>query len=86
MSRRLAVDALEKMDRTSCHAQDAVRPGLGRTELSAEDQAFLWELVHGVTRRRETIDRILTTFSRVKLKKVQVRVLAAMRMLCPAGA
>lgn len=80
MARRYAVDALERMERTSCHAQDAIHELAEKHTLSPEDRAFLWELVHGVVRRRDTIDRILTAFSRVKLRKVHLRVLCALRI------
>jgi 16S rRNA (cytosine967-C5)-methyltransferase len=80
MVRRLAVTALEKMARDRCLAQAAVNPLIQRGSLKPEDQGFLWEVVHGVTRHRVTIDRILTTFSRLKLAKVQPRVLQALRL------
>ncbi len=80
MTRTLAVDALERMEASRCLAREAITPLLARREISAEDQSFLWELVHGVTRHRTTIDRILTTFSRVKLRKVHRRVLQALRI------
>lgn len=80
LARRFAVDALERMERTSCHAQDAIHELARKHTLSPPDRAFLWELVHGVVRRRDTIDRILTVFSRVKLKKVHLRVLCALRI------
>ena len=74
------MDALEKMDRTGCLALEAVAPLLARTRLRPEDQGLLWELIHGVTRHRDTIDLILTAFSRLNLDKVQPRVLAALRI------
>jgi len=80
MVRRLAVTALERMARDKCLAQAAVNPLIRRGSRTPEDQGFLWEIVHGVTRHRVTIDRILTTFSRLKLKKVQPRVLQALRI------
>ena len=80
MVRGLAVDALSRMHRSSCLAQDALAPMLGTGRLAPHDQAFLWELVHGVTRHRVTIDRIITAFSRVRLGKVNVYVLQAMRI------
>lgn len=80
MPRRMAVDALEKMDRTGCLALEAVGPLLARAHLRPQDQGLLWELVHGVTRHRDTIDRILVAFSRLNLEKVQPRVLAALRI------
>jgi len=80
MVRGLAVDTLSKMQRSSCLAQDALAPILGAGRLAPHDQAFLWELVHGVTRRRVTIDRIISAFSRVRLGKVNAHVLQAMRI------
>jgi len=80
MVRGLAIDALEKMKRTSCLAQEALTPLLASRRFSPEDQAFLWDLVHGVTRHRVTIDHILDAFSRVRLGKINARVLQALRV------
>ncbi|MEN8151632.1 MAG: transcription antitermination factor NusB [Planctomycetota bacterium] len=80
MVRGLAVDALTKVHRTSCLAHEALVPIVGKARLSPEDQAFLWELVHGVTRHRVTIDHIIRAFSRVRLGKVHPRVLQALRI------
>ncbi len=59
MVRRIAVDTLAKIAKSSCLAQEALATATGNQALSHEDQSFLWELVHGVLRHRETIDRIL---------------------------
>jgi 16S rRNA (cytosine967-C5)-methyltransferase len=80
MVRDLAVDALEKMRKSQCMAQEAVYPLLLRRNLSEEDQGFLWELVHGVTRHRDTLDVIIKAFSKVKIKKVYHRVLMSLRV------
>lgn len=80
MVRSLAVDALEKMKRTSCLAQEALAPLITQSQLSHEDRGFLWEMVHGVTRHRITIDRIIDAFSRVRLGKLNARVLNALRI------
>lgn len=80
MVRHLAVDALERMERSGVLAQDAVGALLARHRLGAEDQALMWELVHGVVRHRDTLDAILAGFSRVVLGKVQLRVLLALRL------
>ncbi len=80
MPRRTAVDALETMHRTSALAAEAVGALLRQRKMSPEDQGLLWEIVHGVTRHRTTIDRILEAFSRLKLDRVQPRVLQALRV------
>ena len=75
-----AVNALEQMARTSRYGEEAIADVLGSGPLDPQNRALLFELVQGVTRRRITIDRILTVFSSVKLKKVHVRVLQALRI------
>jgi hypothetical protein len=41
MVRRIAIDALEKIQKTSCLAQEALAPVLAKSSLTPEDQAFL---------------------------------------------
>jgi len=80
MVRSLAVDSLYRMKKTRCLAQDAINFHLRGGRTNAQDRAFLWEVVLGVTRHRETLDRILTVFSRIKLNKIHPRAIEAIRI------
>ncbi len=80
MVRSLAVDALYRMKKTRCLAQDAISFLIRGKRLKALDRSFLWEVVLGVTRHRETLDRILQAFSRVKLATIHPRAIEAIRL------
>jgi 16S rRNA (cytosine967-C5)-methyltransferase len=80
MVRSIAVDALYRMKKTQCLAQDAINHLLRGKRIEVQDRAFLWELVLGVTRHRDTLDRILQAFSRVKLRNIHPCALEAIRL------
>ena len=80
MVRSLAVDSLYRMKKTRCLAKDAINFHLRGGKINAQDRAFLWEMVLGVTRHRETLDRILTVFSRIKLNNIHPRAIEAIRV------
>jgi len=48
--------------------------------LSSLDRAFLTELTYGVFRRRQTLDWILSRFSKVSLEKIESTILNILRM------
>ncbi len=80
MVRRTAVDALYRMKKTRCLAQDAINHLLGGRRLTVQDRALLWEDVLGVTRHRDTLDRILMAFSKVKLNRIHPYAIEAIRL------
>lgn len=80
MVRSAAVDALYRMKKTRCLAQDAINFLLRGRNLPVQDRAFLWEGVLGVTRHRDTLDRILMAFSKMKLDRIHPYAIEAVRL------
>ncbi|MFQ5556764.1 MAG: transcription antitermination factor NusB, partial [Acidimicrobiales bacterium] len=58
-SRRLAIEALLRIDTEGAYANLVVPAMLSRSELSVRDRALVTELVYGTTRRRRALDHVL---------------------------
>jgi len=60
--RRLAIDALVRIEREGAYANVAVPAMLARVDLAARDRGFVTELVYGTTRRRRALDDVLDRY------------------------
>ena len=61
-ARRVALDALVRIDTEGAYANVALPAALAQTDLDGRDRAFATELVYGVTRRRRALDWALDAF------------------------
>ncbi|MEM9614030.1 MAG: transcription antitermination factor NusB [Actinomycetota bacterium] len=76
-SRRLAIDALVRIDDQGAFANLVLPDMLDRSELSDPDRRFVTELVYGTTRMRRACDHLVDRFV---LGEVEPRVRAALRV------
>ena len=76
-ARRLALDALERIDRGGAYANVLLRNLLDRSKLSPQDRRFVTELVYGTTRMQRACDWLVDRFL---LGEVEAPVRAALRM------
>ncbi|MEY4130579.1 MAG: hypothetical protein RLZZ31_703 [Actinomycetota bacterium] len=61
-SRRLAADALQRIENEGAYANIALGAMLAKSELDQRDRAFVTELVYGTTRMRRALDWIVDRF------------------------
>jgi 16S rRNA (cytosine967-C5)-methyltransferase len=60
--RRIALDALLRIDHDGAYANLVLPPSLGRPDLSVRDRGFITELVYGTTRMRRACDFLVDRF------------------------
>jgi 16S rRNA (cytosine967-C5)-methyltransferase len=78
-ARRAALAALLQIEKGS-HFEAAVRQETATARLDARDAHLAWELVAGVTRRRATIDALLSEYSSHPLDRADRRARCALRL------
>ena len=61
-SRRLAADALQRIENEGAYANIALGAMLAKSELDQRDRAFVTELVYGATRMRRALDWVVDRF------------------------
>lgn len=76
-TRRLAIEAMVRIDRDNAYANLVLPSMLDRAELSDRDRAFVTELVYGTTRMIRACDFLVNRFV---LSKVEPQVRAALRI------
>lgn len=75
--RRVALDALVRIDAEGAYANLVLGPVLERSDLDERDRALVTELVYGTTRRRRTCDWLVDRFT---LRDPDPRTRAALRL------
>lgn len=78
--RATAVKILNRIDRTDAYLDKLLENELRNSELSAQDKALLFELVHGVVRWSGRIDWILNSFYKGQFSKCVPNVKNALRV------
>lgn len=79
--RALALAILEDVERKGAWAEERIDAELSRRpDLDPRDAALVTELVYGTLRRQGTIDALLAPHSKVPLRKLERRVLLALRL------
>lgn len=76
-SRRLAIEAMVRIDRDEAYANLLLPTMLDRSDLEERDRAFVTELVYGTTRMLRACDFLVNRFV---LSKVEPQVRAALRI------
>ncbi len=77
-ARRLAIDALERIDRDGAYANLLLPQLLTESELDERDRGFVTELVYGSTRMRRALDHVIARH--LMRDDVEPRVRAALRI------
>lgn len=78
-ARRAALAALLRIEKGS-HFEAATREEPAMAVLGGRDAHLAWELVAGVTRRRATLDALLSEYSTHPLERADARVRGALRL------
>jgi 16S rRNA (cytosine967-C5)-methyltransferase len=78
-ARRAALAALLRIEQSS-HFEAAMRDEPAMARLDARDAHLAWELVAGVTRRRATLDALLSEYSTHPLDRADPRARCALRL------
>lgn len=78
--RGIAVKVLNRVDRTDAYLDKLLENELRNSELSGQDKALLYEIVHGVTRWSGKIDWILNGFYKGQFSKCIPNVKNALRV------
>ncbi len=78
--RRAAYEILQRIEKERSHADILVDQELSRGTLRGPDRGLLTELVYGVLRRRQTLDHIISQFSRQKVDRLESVVLVLLRL------
>ena len=76
-SRRVAIEALVRIDEGGAYANLVLPPMLERSQLSSVDRRYVTELVYGTTRMRRACDHLVDRFL---LSEVEPRIRAALRI------
>jgi len=76
-ARRLAIDALLRIERGGAYANLVLPEMLARSDLAPADRHFVTELVYGTTRMRRACDHLVDRFL---LQEVEPQVRAALRL------
>jgi 16S rRNA (cytosine967-C5)-methyltransferase len=79
-SRKLALEALIKIDSEGAYANLALKAAFQRKSLPERDRAFVTALVQGVTRNRKTIDEEIGKLSKKPLEKMPVSLRNILRL------
>ena len=61
-SRRVAIEAVLRIEERGAFANVMLPKMLGDTDLSARDRGFVTELVYGSTRRKRALDHVVDRF------------------------
>lgn len=79
-ARKLAGDLLTKITKEGAYSGAELDQALFNAKLTQQDKAFITELVYGTLARLYSIDRILETYSKVRLSKMEDQVLSQLRL------
>jgi len=79
-ARETALKALIEIETKKAYSNLVLKKLLRSDSLDTRDRAFISELVYGTVSRRLTLDWIISLFSKIKLKKISLRVLSILRL------
>ncbi|MDR4507244.1 MAG: 16S rRNA (cytosine(967)-C(5))-methyltransferase RsmB [Candidatus Brocadiaceae bacterium] len=75
-----AIRLLREIDEKEVFAQDLLSEKCSSVNLSKRDKSLLTTLVNGVIRQRQSLDTIISFFSRISLHKIEPWILIALRL------
>jgi 16S rRNA (cytosine967-C5)-methyltransferase len=79
-SRETALNVLLAAERSGRFVSDVAHRQIAETPLSPADRALVSELVHGVVRRRATLDAVVAAYSDTRLWRLDSRLLWVLRL------
>ena len=79
-ARKTALNILLKIQQENAYSNLALKSVLKASQLSAVDSAFCSALVYGVLERKITLDYIISSYSKMPLKKIEPAVLLILEM------
>lgn len=78
--RKTAFKVLLKIEQDHAYSNLALNSEIKDSGLDSRDAAFVSALVYGVLERKLTLDYIISQYSKIRLKKIENRVLTILRM------
>ena len=79
-TRETALLVLYEIDKNGAYSNMALKHALAASGYSAQDKAFVTNLVYGTVKRRITLDYVISQYSKIKLKKLSAYILNILRM------
>lgn len=79
-TRETALLILYDVYQNGAYSNMALKNALASSDFSAQDKAFVTNLVYGTVKRRITLDYVISQFSKIKLKKMSAYILNILRM------
>lgn len=79
-ARETALKTLYAVEFEGAYSNMALKKSLSDGKLSAADKGFITTLVYGVISRRLTLDYVIASYSKIKLKKISKYILLILRM------
>lgn len=78
--RFIALKILEKIEQNNAYSNITLDKVLKNYDVSVRDSAFICNLVYGVIERKLQLDYIISSYSKIPIRKVSTDVLTALRM------
>lgn len=79
-ARRCALDILVDIEKNNAFSNIAINRALKGKNIESIDRRFISEIVYGVLENKIYLDFIINNFSKIKIKKINVKVLNILRM------
>lgn len=79
-TRETALLTLYETEKNGAYPNIALKHALLKGEYTAQDRAFVTNLVYGTVKRRITLDYVISCYSKIKLKKLSAYILIILRM------
>lgn len=79
-SRETALKVLYRIEYEDAYSNLALKEQLAKSSLDARDRAFVSALVYGVVQRKYTIEYLISSFSKIKPKKISKYILLILKI------
>lgn len=79
-TRETALMVLYEVEKNGAYSNMALKHSLAQSGYSAQDKAFVTNLVYSTVKHKITLDYVLSRYSKIKLKKLSVYILLILRM------
>lgn len=78
--RNIAFNILMKIEQDKAYSNIAINNAIKENKLSGLDSSFLSALVHGVLERKITLDYIIKQYSKIPLRKIEIKTKVILRL------
>ena len=79
-AREAAVKTLYKIEYEDAYSNLALKEQLAASDLDTRDKAFVSALVYGAVQRKKELEYIISSFSKIKLKKISKYILIILKL------